>query len=336
MTPDLPRPELSAPELPSAAGVPRGFRIENHTDRTAFVPTDPQVGCVDVSGPTMQACNFYTLTCLVPCASIPAGGSCCIQCEQQQPAVIAIPPGGSQAVPWDGNFHTKATGVCSECECQAVTPAGNGTYQAWTHAAADYQCLKSPCNVGSDGLIAMATTNYAGTRVLTTFTIPSPDPEVVLVIDSLPKLDAGVALDLPPPVDLPVSRDSLPDGVPNAFADVPGRTFQIAASATAPDASARSWNWPCKPHDASATYNLSFSDDGTTVHIVRTDPVQEEMMDGTLSEQSDSQLVYAIDNHWAGAELSVRRDNGVLTAQLAVFGSGLPVVSCIESPMMLQ
>jgi hypothetical protein len=52
-----------------------------------------------------------------------------------------------------------------------------------------------------------------------------------------------------------------------------------------------------------------------------------------LSEQTESLLVYTIDNNWAGAELAVRIDNDRLVAQLAVFGSGLPVVDCIESPM---
>lgn len=139
----------------------------------------------------------------------------------------------------------------------------------------------------------------------------------------LPSMDARTPSDLAPA-----------DGLPAPFAELPGHTYKIAAINTAPDASARSWNWPCQPHDANATYDLIFSDDGAQVHIVRTDPVQEETMDGVLSEQSESQLVYAIDNHWAGAELAVRIDNDTLVAQLAVFGSGLPVVSCIESTMV--
>ena len=151
--------------------------------------------------------------------------------------------------------------------------------------------------------------------------------------------DAGTGLDLPSPdlalADLQAPSDPRPDSFPDAFADVPGHTFQIAASATPPDASAP-FNSACKPSDPQAIYDLIFSADGTKVHIVRADPVQEVTMDGTLQPQSDAGLVYAIDNGWAGAELAIRRDNGILTAQLSVFGSGVPVVSCIESPMAVQ
>jgi hypothetical protein len=40
-----------------------------------------------------------------------------------------------------------------------------------------------------------------------------------------------------------------------------------------------------------------------------------------------------IDNSWAGAQLIVRREGTTLAAQLVVFGSGVPVVSCIDAPM---
>jgi hypothetical protein len=53
-----------------------------------------------------------------------------------------------------------------------------------------------------------------------------------------------------------------------------------------------------------------------------------------LARQSASSLLYSIDNGWAGAELAIGHENGVLTGQLVIFGSGLPVVACIESPMI--
>jgi hypothetical protein len=62
------------------------------------------------------------------------------------------------------------------------------------------------------------------------------------------------------------------------------------------------------------------------------DGVMDGMMDGVHTKAADS-LVYTIDNHWAGAQLTVRREGASLAAQLVVFASGVPVVSCIDAPM---
>jgi hypothetical protein len=255
-------------------------------------------------------------------------------------------------VPWTGNLYSRVDGHCADCACEGETPAEPGTYWTVTQVFAAYECEQLGCTTAPDGTIVNAQAVGPSVEYGRVFELPLPESEIVLDIVSLPPTDAGAQPDLapadlvppdlapadlvPPDLALPdlaVAGERSPDLLPGLFADLLGRTYQIAASNTPPDAGAHSWNWPCKPHDANATYDLSFSADGTQVHIVRTDPVQEEMMDGTLGEASESQLVYPIDNHWAGAELVVRNDNGTLVAQLAIFGSGLPVVSCIESPM---
>ena len=88
----------------------------------------------------------------------------------------------------------------------------------------------------------------------------------------------------------------------------------------------------CKSPSENATYNLTFSADGNKVHIVRVDLVQEETSDGNLASQADAVLRYTITTG-LGGELSVWKENGILVAQFALYGSGLPVVLCIQSPM---
>jgi hypothetical protein len=69
------------------------------------------------------------------------------------------------------------------------------------------------------------------------------------------------------------------------------------------------------------------------VQITRTDPVQEPIVNGTLSSQSDTRLVYNLTNLFAGGQLTVEIVDGKLVAQYAVFGSGVSVVDCIQSTM---
>ena len=340
--PDLPAdqavlPDLATPDLTDVGGLPKLFRIENHTDRTAYATVDPTVACHVFTDFGWMDCSFFGLSCLVSCSTAPASGDCCEQCEQPLPALLPIGPGESRDVPWNGKLYTRLTGACSTCGCQQETMAQDGTFEASVLVYADYVCNPSPCDRAADGSIVMANPRGSSITVTTPFTVPSADEDVVLAITSLPTTDAGTSPDLGPPdhapTDLATPGERSPDALPGPFADLPGHTFGIAASNTPPDASSNYFNWPCRSSDLNATYNLIFSDDGTKVHIVRTDPVQEETMDGVLSAQSDAQLVYSIDNHWAGAELVVRIDNGTHAAELAVFGSGVPVVMCIESPM---
>ena len=147
--------------------------------------------------------------------------------------------------------------------------------------------------------------------------------------------DAGVA-DLSPPdgrtPDI-ATYDLVPDSVLAAFPEIPGSSFAIAAIATAADAGTS--GGACRPSDRNATYALQFSADGQKVQIIRTDPVQEATMDGVFTKTAAGSLVYQIDNNWAGAQLIVRREGTALLAQLVVFGSGVPVVSCIDAPMTL-
>ena len=348
--PDLPADraalrDLAAPDLVDGGGSPKRFRIENQTDRTAYVTVDPTVACHILADAGWIDCSFFALSCLWPCTTVPASGDCCVLCERPLPAVYPIAPGESRALPWDGRLYAQATGTCSACNCQQETTVQIGWFEASLAVYADYLCSPGPCANAPDGSISLAYPRGSSITVTTRFAVPYADEDVVLAIISVPTTDAGMGPDLGPPdlaqadlapTDLGAMADRATDALPAPFIEIPGHTYQIAASNTAPDASARSWNWPCTPHDASATYDLVFAADGSTVHIVRTDPVQEETMDGDLSEASDSQLVYTIDNHWAGAELVVRIDNDTLVAQLAIFGSGLPVVSCIESPMTVN
>ena len=331
VTPDLASPDLASPELPPAAGVPGWFRIENHTDRTVYVPTDPDVLCGVPSGPSAGPCNFFGLGCALPCSSVSAGANCCVQCEQAVPAVRAIPPGGSHVVPWDGNLHAKATGTCSACECESTTPAASGTYQASTHAYTGYICQQPSCGADASGLITMAVPDGAETRIVTNFSIPSPDAEILLVIDRLLGLDAGAPPDTAP-VDLVVVRDTLPDGIPDTFAALPGHTFEITANVTPPDASAP-WGYPCKNAYPEVVYDMTFSDDGRRVHLTSENVPNHATMDGLLTSASATKLVYSIDDGWAGAELDVRLDGGTLVGQLSIFGSGVPVTFCMESAM---
>ena len=147
-------------------------------------------------------------------------------------------------------------------------------------------------------------------------------------------LDAGVKLDAVP-VDLAATRDTPPDGIPGAFAGLPGHSFEIVASATPPDASAR-WDEPCRNNSPDTIYDMTFSEDGRKVHLTGSNVIifgKHATMDGLLTSASDSTLVYSIDDGWAGAELVVRNDGATLVGQLSIFGSGVPVVFCMQSPM---
>jgi hypothetical protein len=334
-----------APDTQIAVATPKLFRFNNHTDGTAYIDRDkPVAGHRTVDG-ELGGCNYFALGCMVRCAEYQPGASCCVQCERPQPTLIPIPPYETRTVPWTGNLYSRVDGYCADCACEGVTPAKPGTYWATTQVFAAYECEFPGCTTTADGSIVNARALGSPWEHVRSFEVPSPESEIVIDIDYLPPMDAGIGPDLAPvdlappdlaPADLVIAGECSPDALPSPFADLPGHTYQIAASNTAPDASARSWKSPCTPHDVNATYDLIFSADGTCVHIVRTDPVQEETMDGVLGEASGSQLVYAIDNHWAGAELVVRVDNGSFVAQLAVFGSGLPVVDCIESAMLAR
>jgi hypothetical protein len=344
--PDLAAADLARPDVPTVAGVPKGFRFVNHTERTAYVEVDFSVGCRVQSSAGFQDCFFFDLWCLFHCDKLPAGGNCCVQCEQPPPALWVIPPGGHHTVPWNGSLYAKVAGLCStpECECQVETTAASGSYEASAKVFANYLCAPmagSPCEETTDqGTIAAATPRGSATSVAVPFSIPYPDDEVVLDIWSLPAPDAGttpdlVAPDLPaadlPARDLPGAGEPAADALPSAFVELPGNTFAIAAASTPPDASSGG-DGVCRPMDSTARYDLVFSSDGTKVEIVRTDPVQEQIVAGTLTSRSDTRLVYNL-NLFAGGELVVERVDGGFYARYTIYGSGRPVIGCIESPM---
>ncbi len=323
--------DLGSPDLAPITGVPVGFRFDNHTDRTAYVRVEsPPVGCQMQTASGWQDCSFFSLSCMSSCAVVPAGQTCCELCDPPRPAVYAIPPGASRSVPWSGGLFTTVAGVCSDCKCQQEVPVRGGDFKASADVYADYQCSPGPCQTSPDGIITMAYLRGSTTSLAVPFSIPYPGDVVVIDITSLPATDAGVSLDSAP-VDLAPASDPRPDTFPAAFADVPGGTYRISANATSPDASTGR-GYACRPSDNNAVYNLIFSDDGNAVRIVRVDPVQEQMLDGKLGEQSESGLVYSLDA-FAGGELRILDDNGSLTARLTIFGSGVPVIGCIESPM---
>ena len=115
------------------------------------------------------------------------------------------------------------------------------------------------------------------------------------------------------------------------FPEIAGHTFQIAARNTPPDASA-GLGTACRAPDEGATYDLSFSADRTKVHVVRMDSVPEATLDGTLAEQTDTTLRYTI-NTGLGGELLIWKESDSLVARFDLYGSGVPVVLCIQSPM---
>jgi hypothetical protein len=201
VSPDLARPDLAtrevpAPDLPGL--VPKAFRFANHTNSTAYVRVESPIGCRRQDGAGWQDCSFFFEWCMLACGNEPANGNCCVQCEQLLPSVYAIAPGASRVVPWKGSTYARATGACSQCECEMETPVQAGSFQASASVYADYECSPTPpypCQATSDGIIDMANPRGGRTTVTVPFTVPYPGDEVVLDITSLPATDAGSALD---------------------------------------------------------------------------------------------------------------------------------------------
>jgi hypothetical protein len=329
--PDLAGPDVVPPDLAPLPSAPKSFRFDNHTDHPAYVVTRTAVGCRAQSSSGWQDCRFFTTECGVACASVSPGDTCCETCDEGLPSVLLVPSGESRTVAWNGNLYASRSGICSDCACEEATPIPLGAYQASANAYPDYWCQVSPCSIQSDGTIRGAYPQGTATTIVVPFSIPYAGEDIVFDITALAQPDAGVSPDLPV-VDLAVASDPRSDDLPAAFADLPGNTFQIAAADTPPDASVPGAD-RCRPMDGVALYDLVFSADGTTVRIVRTDSVQEPVVSGTLTERSDVRLVYDLANLFAGGELVLTSESGNLVADLVVFGSGLPVIGCIESPM---
>jgi hypothetical protein len=341
--PDLGSPDLIAPSTPDLAAAdlrpdsiapsvtPKGFRFVNETNRPAYISTSPTVFCrtQDSSG-AWQDCSFWQGSCSQLCDDVAAGNNCCVMCGQTLPRVLYVPAGQSVSVAWDGNIFTENATLCSDCACEIATPIPAGSYQARAFAFPGYRCETDDCFPGSDGVIDQASPVGTSTAITTTFSIPFGSDELVLDINILSMPDAGIVADAPE--DNPSTEDSAHDALPSAFAGLPGHAFEIAAVNTPPDASVQG-STPCRSADTSAHYALAFSSDLGNVQITRTDPVQEPIVNGTLSSQSDTRLVYNLTNLFAGGQLTVEIVDGKLVAQYAVFGSGVSVVDCIQSTM---
>jgi hypothetical protein len=334
--PDQPTVDLGGPDSPGDPPVRQSFRFDNHTDRIAYVRVDTPVDCLMQTGGELGYCSLFGLGCLFRCADLHAAQSCCVSCEPPEPALYAIPPGGSRTVPWTGNISIQATGLCSECTCQQEVPASIGRLQASATIYTDYWCGPMSCQTSSDGIISMA--NPRGPSVtLAVSLVPTSGNVVVIDITSLPATDAAVApevaADLPgtnetAAPDLISARESGTNTLPVPFGEIAGGIFQILASATPADASAL-----CRSSDPNAVYNLYFSTDGSTVDIVHMSSVAERVIEGTLKGATESQLSYSLD-FATGGELLIQRDSsGRLVARFTLYGSGLPIVLCIDSPM---
>jgi hypothetical protein len=349
-TPDLPANDVGSPDLTPGSGAPKAFRFDNHTARTAYVQVEDAVGCRMQSASGWQACSYFALGCLFRCADVQVGQNCCVLCEQLL-ALYAIAPGESRSLPWNGNLYAKATGSCAECECQQATTVPSGDFEASARVFADYQCTPSGCQTSLDGTITSALPQGGYAALAVPFRVPYAGEEVVLDITWLPTADAGapldaVAADAPPasdaipdvraspdlaPADVASASDPRSEPLPSPFADLPGHTFQIADSDTALDASFG--GRACGGSNPGAVYNLIFSADGADVQLVRMDGPQEVILNGTLRTQSAEILGYYLTNAFAGGELSIRREGDTFIALLVLYGSGVPVMWCIASPM---
>jgi hypothetical protein len=310
LPPDLAPTDVPSPDSASPLVTPTSFRFDNHTSRTAYVPSLLPVSCrtQDATG-AWRDCSFSQPWCTPSCSVTGSLPYCCEECDSPIPRLIPVPPGESRSVAWNGHVFNRNSTLCSQCSCAQELPAPAGGYEASALVYSAYRCESAGCSLDSSGVIVGANPQGPATGIAVPFAIPSGSAVVVLGIEALD-----------------------PDAMPPAFAAVPGGSFKIAAADTPPDASTQE-GLACKPSDATAHYQLVFSADAASVSIVRADPVQEVTMTGTLTSRSDTHLLYRLTNLFAGGELIVEKVDAGLRAQLVIFGSGRPVVSCIDSPM---
>ena len=311
---------------------PKAFRFINETGRPAYISLSPAVACrtLDSAGGWLD-CGFWRDQCSLSCDGLAAGLSCCAMCDQPLPKVLYVPAGQSVSIAWDGKIFIKDATLCSACACEHGTSIPAGSYQAQAFAFPGYRCESGDCLPGSDGVIDKASPTGASTAITSSFSIPPFDgDEIILDINILSVPDAAIAAD--GSADMPSPKDAVQDAVPTTLDGLPGHTFEIAAADTPPDASVQG-SVVCKAGDTSAHYALAFSSDGSKVQITRTDPVQEQIVNGTLLSRSDTRLVYDLTNLFAGGQLTVQMVDGKLVAQYVVFGSGVPVINCIQATM---
>lgn len=333
--PDLPRPDSNGADT-GTEGVPKAFRIENRTVRTVYMKREYHLVGRSLSASGAPDCTYYH-SCSLLCPLVQDKQACCVACEQDA-MLYEIPAGQSRSIPWDGHIFVKQTGPCSQCQCDQPLAATDGWFVVSADFYPAYRCLPSGCQSRADGTIEMALPTGDVSTTTMGFRIPSSNEEVIIIAgpdgrstpDALP--DGKPAMDSPP--DSPASdmaRDVVADTSGALLAEVSGHPFQIAAADALPDASL--YGRSCATSKPGAVYRLTFSEDGAKVTIVRTDPVQETVLNGTLRTNSATRLGYDLDHTTAGGELSIRRDGDNLIGQLVLFGSGVPVIWCVESPM---
>lgn len=340
---DVARADLPAPDVGPA--VPKAFRVENHSDRTIYLQTDFPVDCQMASAAGWRSCTYFH-SCSFLCSQV-IDKQCCVECERNL-ELYEIPAGQGRSIPWDGRIFTRQSDPCSQCQCDQPLSVEGGSFVAAARISLAYQCMPSGCQTSSDGIIRMATAAGPSSAYKVPFSIPFAGQEVVIDVTQLPDagVDAGapevpsshVTFDSKPAMDTPADSplaDSARDGgsevAPFSPSDVAGRTFELSANDALPDASLTGRS--CMTSNPGAHYAVTFSKDGAKVTIERTDPIQEKILTGTLQPNSSSTLTYKIDNAFAGGTLRIRREGGDLIGQLVLYGSGVPVIWCIESPM---
>jgi hypothetical protein len=343
MAADAPGLDLFSADTSTALGVPKAFRIENHTNHAIYLQADAPVDCQVGGTSGWQSCTYFH-SCTRLCPQVQEKQSCCVYCEQSL-GVYAIPAGQGRSIPWDGLIFVRQTGTCSECQCDQPIPVTGGDFEATARIYIDYTCRPGICTIPPDGFINTATTvgSYLSFRV--PFSVPFAGEELVIDVSQASPLDASppdvpvgpdskTAVDSPADffvIDTASTRDLTPQPTRATPADLAGRQFTIAADEALPDASL--YGRSCGTSNPGAHYRLTFSDDGTHVTVVRADPIQETILTGTLGTGSSTTLDYELTPTFAGGSLSIRREGNDLIGNLSIHGSGVPVIWCIESPM---
>jgi hypothetical protein len=346
---EVPAKDSAGSDLAPTGGLPKAFRIDNHTDHTAYIDSSSPIGCRRQSAAGWQECSYFTLGCIPRCDGIPQGAACCAYCEGTF-VLQAIPPGASLSLPWNGLLHSKVTGHCAQdCPCQQAAPAESGVLEVSARIYASYTCMASGCATTSDGKLEMAVPAGDSVSVTVWWSLPYLGDEVVLDIIWLPPgADAATAADAPSREAIPADAGRAPDSssadgtIPRdassepprlTLGDLAGRTYRIAANDTPADAGFG--GRACGSSNLGAIYDIEFSADAKKASIVRMDGPEEIILVASLWEASStSSLVYRIDNAFAGGELSIRAEGSTLIALLVLYGSGVPVIWCIDSPMI--
>jgi hypothetical protein len=179
----------STPDASSATG--SGFRIVNNQDFTVYFSLTGGVSCKRVQPPGDEECYFFHDWALYDCTSVPQDGNCCVFPERSIPGVLPIPPGQEHFIPWSGIVYGRTVEGCRQCQCQRPLPEQAGGYVASIWVASSYTCgAMTACQTGADGAITGAQLGGSGSASAA-FINPRSSSEIVILIGSPPRLDAG-------------------------------------------------------------------------------------------------------------------------------------------------